>query len=392
MADLMTDTALPLHGIRVLEFTHMVAGPSAGLILADLGADVIKIEPTPGGDKTRVLTGAGIGFFSIMNRNKRSVMLDLKSTAGLGDALALVDTADVMIENFRPGAMAALGLGADALITRNPRLIYGSVKGFLSGPYEARAALDEVVQMMGGLAYMTGLPGRPMRAGSSVIDIMSGMFTVIAIQAALLQRETTGRGQHVSSGLYETCTMLMAQHMMQTTMTGQPVAPMSNRQPAWGVYDVFDCCDGQLFLGVVTDTQWRGFCEGFGLAALGVDPRLTTNNDRRLNRQWLIPALAKVIAPMTRAAFEAKAASLGLPYAPIATPEDLFTDPHLLQSGGLLPITLVDGSVAQTPGLPVEMDGRRFGIRRGLPQAGEHTDSVLAEVRAARARRNASGG
>ena len=282
----------PLAGIRVLEFTHMVAGPSAGLILADLGADVIKIEPTPHGDKTRGLTGAGIGFFAIMNRNKRSVMLDLKSAAGREEVYAVVRTADVVLENFRPGAMDKLGYGAEALRAVNPQLIYASVKGFLSGPYEQRVALDEVVQMMAGLAYMTGLPGRPLRAGSSVIDIMSGMFAVIAILAALRERERTGQGQHVASGLYETCALLMAQHMMQASMTGRPVPPMSVRQPAWGVYDVFECADGQLFLGVVTDTQWRSFCEGFGLSELGSDPRLTTNNDRRLHREWVIPALA----------------------------------------------------------------------------------------------------
>jgi crotonobetainyl-CoA:carnitine CoA-transferase CaiB-like acyl-CoA transferase len=292
-----------------------------------------------------------------------------------------------VLENFRPGAMDKLGYGADALREINPRLIYASVKGFLSGPYEQRVALDEVVQMMAGLAYMTGLPGKPMRAGSSVIDIMSGMFAVIAIQAALLQREQTGRGQRVSSGLYETCAMLMAQHMMQTTMTGQPVPPMSVRQPAWGVYDIFECVDGQLFLGVVTDTQWRSFCEGFGLSDLGADARLATNNDRRLNRDWVIPALAKVIAPLTRAEFEQKVARLGLPYAPIAKPEDLVDDPHLLQSGGLLPLTLLDGRTAVTPALPVEMDGQRFSVRQQLPKPGEHTDAVLAEIRAARVSR-----
>jgi crotonobetainyl-CoA:carnitine CoA-transferase CaiB-like acyl-CoA transferase len=381
---------LPLAGIRVLEFTHMVAGPSAGLILADLGADVIKIEPTPHGDKTRALTGAGIGFFAIMNRNKRSVMLDLKSAAGRDEVYALTHTADVVLENFRHGAMDKLGYGADALCGINPRLVYASVKGFLSGPYEQRTALDEVVQMMGGLAYMTGLPGKPMRAGSSVIDIMSGMFAVIAIQAALRQREQTGRGSRVSSGLYETCAMLMAQHMMQTTMTGLPVPPMSVRQPAWGVYDIFECVDGQLFLGVVTDTQWRSFCDGFGLDGLGADPRLATNNDRRLNRGWVIPALAKVIAPLTRTEFEQKVASLGLPYAPIAKPEDLFDDPHLIQSGGLLPLTLLDGRQCATPAIPIEMDGQRFAVRQPLPIAGEHTEAVLAEIRAAKASRRRS--
>ena len=378
---------LPLDGIRVIELTHMVAGPSAGLILADLGADVIKVEPAPGGDKTRGLTAGGVGFFAVMNRNKRSVMIDLKSAEGRAQVLDLIAGADVVLENFRPGALDKLGMGADALTTMNPRLIYCSIKGFLSGPYEQRAALDEVVQMMAGLAYMTGPPGRPLRAGSSVIDIMCGMFAVIAVQAALRERETTGRGQQVTAALFETCVMLMAQHMMQTSITGKPVPPMSVRQPAWGIYDIFDCVDGQLFVGVVTDTQWRGFCEGFALTELAADARLQTNNGRREQREWLVPALARVIAPMTRVALEARVAALGLPYAPIAKPEDLFADPHLLASNGLLDLTLPDGRVAATPALPFEMDGYRFGIRSGLPRLGEHTDDVLSEVRVAKAKR-----
>ena len=383
----MADDLLPLDGVRVIEMTHMVAGPSAGLILADLGADVIKVEPAPGGDKTRGLTAGGVGFFAIMNRNKRSVMVDLKSSAGRAEVMELVAEADVLVENFRPGAMDKLGFGADALMAHNPRLIYCSVKGFLSGPYEDRAALDEVVQMMAGLAYMTGPPGRPLRAGSSVVDIMCGMFAVIAVQAALRQREFTGRGQRVASALFETCALLMAQHMMQNSITGKAVPPMSVRQPAWGVYDIFDCVDGQLFVGVVTDTQWRGFCDGFGLATMAGDARLATNNGRRENREWLIPALASVFAPLRRANFEAKVAALGLPYAPIAKPEDLFDDPHLLASGGLLDLMLPNGITAATPALPVEMDGRRFGLRSGLPKPGEHTAEVLAEVRLAKQQR-----
>lgn len=383
----MPTRTLPLDGVRVIEMTHMVAGPSAGLILADLGADVIKVEPAPNGDKTRSLTAGGVGFFAVMNRNKRSVLLDLKSAEGRAQIHQLVKSADVVLENFRPGALDAQGFGANELMSLNPRLIYCSVKGFLSGPYEQRVALDEVVQMMAGLAYMTGPPGRPLRAGSSVIDIMCGMFAVIAIQAALRQREATGRGQRVAAALFETCAMLMAQHMMQASITGKPVPPMSVRQPAWGVYDIFDCADGQLFVGVVTDTQWRGFCEGFELTDMASDPRLATNNDRRAAREWLIPALAKVIKPMKREDFEAKVAALGLPYAPIARPEDLFHDPHLLDSDGLLDITLPDGRIAATPALPLEMDGHRFGVRMGLPKPGEHTDAVLAEVRAAKGKR-----
>ncbi len=383
----MARRSLPLEGIRVVEMTHMVAGPSAGLILADLGADVIKVEPAPGGDKTRGLTAGGVGFFAIMNRNKRSLMADLTSDEGRAHVHELVRGADVFLENFRPEAMVKLGFGPDELMQLNPRLIYGSLKGFLSGPYATRVALDEVVQMMAGLAYMTGPPGQPLRAGSSVIDIMCGMFAVIGIQAALHERQQTGRGQLITAALFETCAMLMAQHMMQTSMTGKPVPPMSVRQPAWGIYDIFTCSDGQLFVGVVTDTQWRGFCDGFGLNDLAADPRLATNNDRRAEREWLIPALAKVAATYTRADFEAKVAALGLPYAPIARPEDLFDDPHLLASGGLLEVTLFDGRRVSTPALPLEMAGHRFGVRLGLPNPGEHTEAILSEVRAAKTKR-----
>ncbi len=379
-----TAAPLPLEGIRVIEFCHMVAGPSAGLILADLGADVIKVEPAPGGDKTRTLTGGGVGFFAVMNRNKRSILLDLKSAAGLADAKALIAGADVVLENFRPGAMAKLGLGPEQLTAANPRLVYCSVKGFLSGPYEHRVALDEVVQMMAGLAYMTGLPGKPLRAGSSVIDIMGGMFAVIAIQAALRERESTARGQIVTSALFETCVMLMAQHMMQSTMTGKPTPPMSVRQPAWGIYDIFACKDGQLFLGVVTDTQWKVFCDGFHLGDLASDARLATNNARCAERPWLIPRLNELTKSLSRADLIEKAAALGLPYAPIATPEDMFADPHLLASGGLLDLTLPDGRTTRTPALPIELAGRRLKVRRGLPKVGEHTTEVLAELNARR--------
>lgn len=372
---------LPLDGVRVIELCHMIAGPSGGLILADLGADVIKVEPAPHGDKTRNLTGGGMGFFSILNRNKRSVMLDFKSEEGMSQVKNLIADADVVLENFRPGAMAKLGIGPEEMTAFNPRLIYCSLKGFLSGPYEDRAALDEVVQMMAGLAYMTGMPGKPMRAGASVVDIMGGMFAVIAIQAALRERERTGRGQIVRSALFESCVLLMAQHMMNAVMTGTPAVPMSQRQPAWGIYDIFDLRDGQLFLGVVTDTQWKSFCAGFALQDLAADPRLATNNDRRAARDWLVPKINEMTKTMALAPFVAKVAALGLPYAPIAKPEDMFEDPHLLASGGLLDVTLLDGKKTRTPALPIELGGRRLKLRRGLPRVGEHTEEVLAEMR-----------
>ena len=271
---------LPLAGIRVVEFTHMVMGPTCGLVLADLGADVIKVEPAPDGDNTRRLGGAGAGFFALANRNKRSLAVDLKAADGLALVRRLLASADVLVENFRPGAMDKFGLGWAAVQALNPRLVYCSCKGFLPGPYEHRVALDEVVQMMGGLAYMTGDPGRPLRAGSSVNDIMGGMFGAIGILAALNERHATGRGRHVQSGLFENNVLLVGQHMAQFAVTGQEARPMTARLPAWPIYDIFDASDGQVFVGVVTDTQWRVFCAAFALTDLAADPALATQHDR----------------------------------------------------------------------------------------------------------------
>ena len=367
---------LPLAGIRVVEFVHMVMGPTCGLVLADLGADVIKVEPAPAGDNTRRLGGAGAGFFAQANRNKRSLAVDLKSDEGRALVRRLLATADVLVENFRPGAMDKLGLGVADLQALNPRLIYCSCKGFLPGPYDHRVALDEVVQMMGGLAYMTGDPGRPLRAGSSVNDIMGGMFGAIGILAALNARQATGRGTHVQAGLFENNVMLVAQHMAQYAVTGVEAPPMTQRRPAWPVYDIFETSDGQLFVGVVTDTQWRLFCAAFGLEALAADPAMATQAERVAGRAHSIPLIAAVFRGYTRDALAAKCESLGLPYAPIVRPVELFDDPHLNGSGGLLPVTLPDGRVTRLPNLPISLDGERPALRRDLPAVGEHGGEI----------------
>ncbi|MBU6499463.1 MAG: CoA transferase, partial [Rhodospirillales bacterium] len=349
----------PLAGLKVIEFTHMIMGPSCAMVLGDLGADVIKIEPAPAGDNTRRLGGAAIGFFPTYNRNKRSLCIDLKRPAGLALARRLAAGADVLVENFRPGAMDKLGLGHAALSAENPRLVYCSCKGFLPGPYEHRTALDEVVQMMGGLAYMTGPPGRPLRTGASVNDIMGGMFGVIAILAALRARDATGRGAHVQSGLFETNMVLVGQHMAGAAIEGRE--PPSYADPAmvkpWPVYDVFDTSEPgrQVFVGIVTDTQWRGFCEAFGLADLLADPLLATQAQRVAARARTIPRVAAVFAGLTKAELMARCEALGVPFAPIARPADLFDDPHLLASGGLLPTALAAaaGAPGGTPAQPM---------------------------------------
>jgi crotonobetainyl-CoA:carnitine CoA-transferase CaiB-like acyl-CoA transferase len=373
--------ALPLDGVRVVEFSHMVMGPTCGLILADLGADVIKIEPAPAGDNTRRLVGSGAGFFAIFNRNKRSLALDLKSAKGLELAKRLIRRADVLTENFRPGALAGLGLGYDALKADNPGLVYCSLKGFLSGPYESRSALDEVVQMMGGLAYMTGPPGQPLRAGASVNDIMGGMFAAIGILAALRERAATGRGQLVQSALFENNVFLVAQHMAQFAVTGQAAAPMPQRISAWAVYDVFATSDGeQVFVGVVTDTQWRAFCETFALPELLADSSLATNTQRVEARAWLIPRLREVFLTRTRAEIISGCEQARLPFAPITKPEELFDDPHLASPGAMVEVSLADGRTTRVPALPLEMNGRRFGRRLDIPRVGEHGAVIAQEL------------
>ena len=365
----------------------MVMGPTCGMILGDLGAEVIKVEPLAG-DNTRRLIGSGAGFFPLFNRNKKSLAVDVKDPRGREIVLKLVADADIFSENFKTGTMDRLGFGAAALAQLNPRLIYVSHKGFLNGPYAGRTALDEVVQMMGGLAYMTGPEGRPLRAGSSVNDIMGGMFGAIGALAALQQRQRSGHGHEVHSALFENNVLLVAQHMMQLAVTGEPAAPMPGRQSVWALYDVFTVKDGeQIFLAAVSDTQWALFCDEFGLAELKADPRLASNNQRVLARDWMMPALRERLAPYSAAELARRFESAGLPYAPITRPEDLFDDPHLLQTGGLAPMSIpADASCArreiQTHGalLPLAIDGERLPLRSSPPALGADSAALLATL------------
>ena len=371
---------LPLDGVRVVEFAHMVMGPSCGLVLADLGAEVIKVEPLEG-DNTRRLEAAGAGFFPVFNRNKKSLAVDLKHAEGRDLVLRLLDASDVLTENFRPGALDKLGFGYEALAARNPRLVYCSLKGFLDGPYQHRPALDEVVQMMGGLAYMTGLPERPLRAGSSVVDILGGTFGAVAVLAALRERESTGRGARVTSALFESTAYLVAQHMAQYEITGEAPPPMSVKRPAWGVYDIFETGDGdRLFIGVVTDTQWKIFCGEFGEAELAADPRLQTNGARVRERAWLIPRLSEAMKRFSKAELEATLERIGLPYAPIAKPWDLLADPHLTASGALHATQLPSGRTIHVPGLPIAFGGEHLPKRSDPPPVGEGARAVLLAI------------
>lgn len=373
----------PLAGLKVVEFTHMVMGPSIGVILGDLGAEVIKIEPE-GGDHTRRLLGSGAGYFPMFNRNKRSICLNLKDADDLAQARLLVEGADILIENFRPGALERLGLGPNDFVESNPGLIYCSAKGFLSGPYQNRTALDEVTQMMGGLAYMTGPPGKPLRAGTSVVDITGGMFGVIGILAALNQRHVTGKGAAVKCSLFETTAFLVGQHMAQQAVTGIAPNPMPARISAWAVYDVFETAreDERLFVGVVSDSQWVAFCAAMDLTDLAADPTLAANNDRVLSRDRILPRVRALFATFERAALIEKLEAIGLPFAPVSRPDELFDDPHLNHGGGLVDVTVPGGAATRLPALPLEFDGHRMGLRYDVPLADADRAAILSEAAA----------
>ncbi len=374
-------TGLPLAGVRVVELSHVVMGPACGVVLADLGADVVKVEPPVTGDKTRHLGEASAGLFTTYSRNKRSVAVDVHTPEGHAFVRRLVADADVLIENFRPGALDAVGLDYASLSTHAPRLVYCSLKGFLAGPYEQRVALDEVVQMMGGLAYMTGPPGRPLRAGASVNDLMGAVFAVTGIVAALYERERTGCGKLVRAGLFENNAFLVSQHMARFAITGEAPRPLPVRESGWGVYDVFATSDGEkVFLAVVTDRQWRAFCEAFGLDDLAATEALATNRLRVDAREWMIPVLAGAIGSRTRDDVCVLCEAAGVGFAPIRRPEELFDDPHLKRPEARVDVTLEDGRTTWLPGLPLELDGRRLSGRRNPPRLGEHTVEVAGAL------------
>ena len=376
----MSSKPLPLSGIRVLEMSLAVMGPCAGMVLADMGAEVIKIERAPDGDETRRLKGFGSGFFPYFNRNKTSLAVNLKSEEGKGLVYRLLETADVLLENFAPGTVDRLGFGYDKASKINPKLIFCSLKGFMPGPYEKRPALDEVCQMMGGLAYMTGPEGRPLRAGSSVVDILGATYGVIGILAALTERESTGKGQFVKATLFESVAMLMAQHMAVAAISGQAPPPMPMRGRTWSVYDLFQLKDGQVFIGITSDRHWVRFCEIFGYPDFGDDERLATNQGRIEQRDWFLPELTRRFAGFTKKEIMKLAEEASIPFAPVTQPVDLFEDPQLNLSGSLMETPLTQGITAKMPKIPLRMGDHEFDLRKPAPKVGEGGRQLLSEM------------
>ena len=376
----MTQNFKPLEGVRVVEVSHMVFGPSCGMFLAFLGAEVIKVEP-PGGDRTRELKGMGASFFPTFNRGKKSVVLDLSTQGGRSALDKLLATSDALIENFRDASVERMGLAPSELRKRYPRLITVSCKGFLHGPYEHRTALDEVVQMMTGLAYMTGPVGMPLRVGSSVNDIMGGLFGAYAVVAALKEREQTGVGREVRVGLFENSLLLVAQHMVQFELMGVEPPPMPDRDFSWPVYDIFQTSDGSsMFIGAVTEKQWSILCRLLDLQQLLDDPRLQARTDQIEARSWTIPVFRDAVAQKASEdlvqAFEAE----GIPFARIARPAEMYEDPQANWPDGMPASLLPDGSAMRAPGMPFEIDKTRVSEILDVPALGNATSEVLESL------------
>jgi crotonobetainyl-CoA:carnitine CoA-transferase CaiB-like acyl-CoA transferase len=376
----LTEPFKPLEGIRVVEISHMIMGPSCGMFLGFLGAEVIKVEP-PEGDKTRHLSGMGRPMFPLFNRGKKSVQLDLKSESGQAALRKLLATADVFIENFRDQSLARMGADGETLRSEFPNLIVASHKGFLRGPYQDRTALDEVVQMMTGLAYMTGPSGRPLRVGSSANDIMGGLFGALSVLAALLERRDTGKGRNLRIGLFENCLLLVAQHMVQFELEGKSPPPMPERDFSWPIYDIFDTADGgQVFVGAVTEGQWTALCRLLGLDDLIDDPRLQTRMDQINARDRTVPIVARAIAAREAGELLKRFEEIGIPYSPIARPADMYENPHVMRPGGLATSRMPDGSTFRAPSLPFEVDGTMLTGGGDLPSIGQDTDAVLTGI------------
>lgn len=376
---------LPLEGLRVLELGHIVAGPSAGLLFADLGGDVIKVERPGEGDQARGMPAGNSANFHFLNRNKRSVTIDLKgSREGRELFLRLAKGSDVVIDNFGYGAVEGLGLGYDVLARANPRLIYLALKGFLPGPYEARPFLDELAQMSAGLAFMTGPRGTPMRAGASVVDVGAAAYGVIAVLAALQQRERTGVGQKITAGLYETTVYLVGQWLASFAATGEPSVPMAEMRQGtrmgWGVYQLFTAKDGeQVFIGITSNGHWERFCREFALDDLLADERLDDNGKRVAARGWLPARIAGEMLRYSSAEIAERLERARVPFAPLRRPDQLVDDPHLNAAGQFLDTPLPGRGVAKLPKMPVRSTAYDFRLDRAAPGLGEHTREVLQE-------------
>ncbi len=382
----------PLHGVRVIELARILAGPWAGQVLADLGADVIKIESPAGGDDTRkwgppFVTGQdgenlSAAYYHSCNRGKRSIAVDFSTPEGAETVRRLVATADVLIENFKLGGLKKYGLDYDSLKEVNPKLVYCSITGFgQDGPYAPRAGYDFIIQGMSGLMSITGAAeGEPQKVGVAVSDIFTGLYSVIAIQAALRHAEATGQGQHVDMALFDSQISVLANQGLNYLVSGQTPVRMGNAHPNIAPYEVLPVADGHFILAVGNDGQFQKFCTVVGLDALRGNPDYTTNAARVANRDKLREQIVAALAPLERAALLAKLEAAGVPASPINTIGQMFEDPQALARG--MRLDLDDGRGNSLPSVrsPMLLSQTPLSYGRPSPRLGEHTAEILAEL------------
>lgn len=373
-----------LRGIRVLDLTRILSGPFASMILSDLGADVIKIEDTKGGDDTRhwgpPFHGEDAAYFHSVNRNKRSVAMDLKSEAGQALVLRLADTADVVIENFRPGTASRLGLGYDQLSQRNPRLVYGSVSGFgHTGPLSSRAGYDAIAQAMSGVMSVTGQPdGEPVRFGVASADLGAGMWVTIGILAALAARERTGRGQHVDVSLLDGQVSWLTYVAQNYFASGVRPRRYGSAHPNIVPYQGFPTAEGDLMVAVGNDSLWSRFASVVGLEEYVDDPRFRTNPDRVTHRDELLPLITEALGARPAAEWAALLTAAGVPVGPIHTVDQALGQEQLLARDMVVDLPHPLQGTVRTLGSPVKLSATPPVLRHASPAHGQHTDEVLA--------------
>ena len=371
-----------LSGIRVLDMTRVLVGPYTTMILADLGADVIKLEMPGIGDDARHypphINGESAYFMSL-NRNKRSMTLNLKEEEGKRVFLDLVREVDVLVENFRPGTMDRLSLGYDTLKTANPGLIYAAASGFgHTGPYSRRPAYDGVVQAMGGIMSITGaLGGEPTRVGTSIGDIAAGLFTAIGILAAVIHREKSGEGQFVDVAMLDCQVALLENAVARYTADGEVPKPIGNRHPAITPFEPFDTSDGQLMVAVGNDALWLKFCYAIGRPDLAADPRFLTNPKRTENYNVLRPLIAEAMSVHSTADWASILIEAGIPNGPINSVDQVVADPQVQAREMIVEVNHPLAGRTTLPGIPIKMDVTPGTIREPSPLLGEHTLEIL---------------
>ena len=381
----------PLNGIRVVELARILAGPWAGQMLADLGADVIKVE-SPEGDDTRkwgppFVTSAGgenlsAAYYHACNRGKRSVVIDFSTPEGAGTVRRLIATADVLIENFKLGGLGKYGLDYETLRPANPRLVYCSITGFgQNGPYAPRAGYDFIIQGMSGLMSITGPEdGEPQKVGVAVTDLFTGLYTVIAIQAALRHAEATGEGQLIDMALLDSQISVLANQNLNFLVSGRSPGRMGNAHPNIAPYEVYEAADGHFILAIGNDGQFAKFCAIAGLGDLPGDPDFATNPARVANRERLRDRIVAALLPWQRDDLLARLAGAGVPASPINTIGEMFADPQTIARGLRLDLEDAQGNVLPSVRSPMLMSATPLAYRRPSPRLGEHTAEVLAEL------------